>query len=1063
MAQDDNDPSAMPEEGATAGSRRRFRRIIVGVLGGIVLAALLAAWLSRERIADNVIAGQLDRLGLPATYEIESIGPSRQVLRHIVVGDPARPDLTVERAEVAIVPRFGIPGVGRITLVRPRLFGTWRGGKLSFGSLDKVLFTGGKEPFRMPDLDLAVEDGRGLIESDHGPIGIKVDGRGALRGGFAGELAAIAPGWRLGGCGVERASLYGSVHVTAEKPRFIGPLRLAGLDCGADAARTAAVALQIEATFDKPLDGLEGRIGLRGSDLAYGAARLAAATGTGGFTWRKGALRAHYSLEASQLRTPQAALASGTLEGSLRGADNFARFDVEGNLSGKELRLGGDLDAVLAQAVKAGEGTLAAPLVTRIRTVLRREEAGSFLTASFAARRSAQGFSLTVPQATLRGGGGDTLLAVSRFQLARQGADGSRIAGNFSTGGADLPKLSGRMEQAGRGGLTMRLTMADYVAGDASIAVPRLVVAQAAGGALGFAGEAMLSGALPGGRADKLALPIEGNWSPRAGLSLWRKCADLRFDRLQFASLALDRRVLTLCPGPGGAIVRQDAHGLRVAAGAPALLVTGRLGQTPIRIASGPIGFAVPGNLAARSLDVALGPEATASRFRIGNLAARIGKDVAGRFEGSDILLAAVPLDLLGASGAWRYADGALTLTGGEFRLQDRELVDRFQPLVSRDGTLELRDNRITARATMLEPASQRAIVRADIVHDLASGRGGADLAVDGITFDRELQPDTLSWLALGVVANAEGVVRGKGRIDWSEDAVTSTGRFSTDALDFAAAFGPVKGLSGTLEFTDLLGMVSAPDQKAHIASINPGIEVTDGEITYELRPNSQLAVKGGHWPFLGGSLSLRPTVMNFGVAETRRYALVIDGLDAARLLARMDMANLSVTGIFDGELPLVFDENGGHIVAGRLQSRPPGGNLSYVGELTYKDLSTMANFAFDTLKSLDYRSMGVEMNGALEGEIITSVKFDGIKQGTGAKRNFLTDRIARLPIRFNVNIRAPFFQLATSLRSMYDPAYVRDPRSLGLIDQQGRPISTQPTSPAGPTGIQPPASEPMP
>ena len=31
--------------------------------------------------------------------------------------------------------------------------------------------------------------------------------------------------------------------------------------------------------------------------------------------------------------------------------------------------------------------------------------------------------------------------------------------------------------------------------------------------------------------------------------------------------------------------------------------------------------------------------------------------------------------------------------------------------------------------------------------------------------------------------------------------------------------------------FTDLINMVSAPDQKLRIAAINPGIEVTDGVV----------------------------------------------------------------------------------------------------------------------------------------------------------------------------------------------------------------------------------------
>ena len=132
-----------------------------------------------------------------------------------------------------------------------------------------------------------------------------------------------------------------------------------------------------------------------------------------------------------------------------------------------------------------------------------------------------------------------------------------------------------------------------------------------------------------------------------------------------------------------------------------------------------------------------------------------------------------------------------------------------------------------------------------------------------------------------------------------------------------------------------------------------------------------------------------------------------------------------------------------------RLDSRQPGGNVSYVGELTYEDLSAIANFAFAALRSVDYRQMRIDMDGSLEGELITRVTFDGISQGEGTSRNFLTKRIAKLPIRFRVNVRAPFMQLITSVRSLYDQEYIRDPRSLGIVDAAGNPV--EPGAPIAP------------
>ncbi len=1062
MADDEVDPQASPEQGdmvlAQEPPRRRAFRLAVFGIFCLVAFALLMAWLTRKQIADEIISGQLEKMGLPATYTVESIGPDAEVLRNLVVGDPARPDLTVERVKVAIVPRWGMPDVGRITLEKPRLHGSYKQGKVSFGSLDKVLFTGSKEPFRLPDLDVAIVDGRGRLDSDFGQIGLKVEGVGKLRDGFSGVLAAIAPEASVAGCRAERASLYGKVTISGEKPHFAGPVRLAGLACPKQGLRLGASAVQLDTTIDALFDGVEGKLGLAAGTMALGSNRLASASGEARFTFRKGALTANYDLAGKGFAAPQARLASLASKGVLRAQDNFARLEVDGDLAGGGLQTGDWLDGALADAQHGGQDTLAAPLIGRMRAGLRGEAPGSRIAGNFVLRQTGSVTNLTVPQGRVTGTSGQALLALSRFQMTADGLSSARLSGNFSTGGRGLPQIAGRMERGAGGGMSLRAAMAEYAAGEAKVALPQLVLLQNPNGTLGFAGNARLSGPLPGGAARNLTLPIEGNWLPGRGLLAWRSCVPVGFDSLTLANLTLQKHGITLCPPPGGAIFASDARGTRIAAGASKLDLAGSLGKTPIRIAGGALGLAWPGTMAARSLDIEIGPRGDASKFRIGNLNARIGKEAAGHFTGGNVELSGIPLDVREAVGDWRYADGRLSIAKTAFRLEDRWADDRFHPLTGNAGELQLYNNVITARAAMLEPKSLREVVRADIRHDLGSGRGTAELFSAGIVFDRDLQPDTITPLALGVVANASGTVRGEGRIAWDPETTVSTGRFTTDSFDFAAAFGPVHGMSGTVNFTDLLNLVTAPDQRFRIASINPGIEVNDGELSIELRPGNVLAVNRGHWPFLGGTLTLEPTQMQLGVAETRRYTLTIAGLDAAKFVERMDMGNISATGTFDGALPLVFDENGGRLEGGQLVSRVPGGNVSYVGALTYKDLSAMANFAFDALKSLDYRRMQIDLNGPLEGEIVTRVSFDGIGQGATARRNFITKQIAKLPLKFNVNLRAPFFKLVGSLRSLYDPSAVRDPRELGLMSGEGRPL--QPAAVPAADGVQPSVSE---
>jgi len=1049
-----------PQETGTDRPKGRKRRMLrngfrVAVVG--LLIAVAIAWFQRERIADDFIADTFEDRGLEASYDVDQISPRRQIISNVVIGDPERPDLTVERLEVLITPRLGLPDITEVRLVRPRLYGAIRDGQPTFGALDEFIFTGGDEPFEFPAMRLVIDDGRALMETDLGRVGLKMNGSGHLRGGFAGELAVVAPSLSGGGCEGEDVTLYGRVAIDAERPEFRGPLRFASLECEDSGLAVQGAGVDLYLQAERNLAEYEGNVDFVSESVSFADVRTGIG-GTGRFTWRDGDLNIRYDVAAADADTPYAAIGELALEGRLRALNNFEQIEVEGELAGEDLRMGTDLGAALANARDATGDTLLAPLLTRFDENLTRELRGSTLLASFIARQQDARFSLSIPEANLRGGSGETLFALSRAQIATGDTELPLFSGNFQTGGTGLPRMSGRMEQASNGALELRMAMREYSAGDSSLAVSDMRLFQGRDGGLALNGRALASGPLPGGSVSGLEVPVDAIIAANGNISMWRGCRDLRFDSLTLSSLRLQRNSLTLCPPSGQPILRYGPSGLQFAAGVSSLDLAGELAETPITVRSGPIGAAWPGAVAASNLDIRLGPPDSAQRFTITDLRADLSADnIGGDFSGADVFLASIPLDIRDAGGSWSYIGDRLTISDGQLRVEDREALDRFEPLIARGASLSLFDNLITADAVLREPVTGRAITQVRMAHDLTNGAGHADLIVDNLTFDENLQPAPsaaqcldrsgasrvlphgISCLVLGVVSDVRGTVSGTGRIDWDANEVTSGGSFTTDNLDLAAAFGPVHGARGTVEFTDLLSLTTAPDQRLTIASVNPGIEVFDGEVTYQIVNGELLALRGGTWPFMGGTLTMRPVDIRFGVEEVRSYVMVIDGLEASQFVAQMDMANLAATGTFDGVVPIIFDEDGnGRLEAGSLTSRPPGGNVAYVGELLYEDMGFFANYAFSALRDLSYDRMEIAMDGPLTGELVTQVRFEGIGQGETAESNIVTRAIADLPIELRINIRAPFYKLMTSIRALYDPAAVRDPRSLGLIGVDG-------------------------
>jgi hypothetical protein len=1016
-------------------SRRRW--IALG-LAAAVLVGAGTAWLSRERIAADVIDDYLADSGVAAAYDIVSLTPREQVIENLVVGDPARPDLTVRRLVISLGAGWAGPQVRGVQVEGARVFASYRGGRFSLGALDPLVFTGSDAALRLPAINVTIRDARALVDSDYGRLGLKLDGAGRLDDGFAGTLAATAPGIGVEGCRAGSATLYGKLTTDAGAPRLDGPLRLSRLACAGASLARADIGTRVSLKPDFTAADADFRIEGEGARTAGLVA--AGIGGTAELSWSPGRLALGHDLALSGIAAPQGRLARLAAEGSWRGAADFASGQWEGTLRGIGLIPASDLSASLSAAERGGGGTLIAPLIAQFRTGLTRALDGASFRSDAIVRHKGSQASLIVSDASLATRSGTRVLALSRASAALGSNGLSGLSGNLIAGGAGLPTISGRIEQQASGGWTMRLAMADYTAGTNRMAIPRLSLRSSRGGAFAFDGVVNASGDLPDGAVSDLTVPLEGTWSQARGLAIGTRCTPVRFARLAVSGLVLGGQAVTLCPD-GSAPIFAYRGGPILAARTGALNLEGTLGENPASISATGAVLRYPQPFAVEGLAARIGTGDSEVRLAATNLTGGLSGEMAGNFTGGTARLAAVPFDLDAIAGRWAFADGGLRLTGGDFLLSDRPAAGalaRFEPLMAEGASLTLADNRLTADALLQHRESGRSAVRVVIVHDLNTAVGSARLTVPGLVFDDAFQPQDLSYLAQGVVALADGTVTGTGRIDWRGGKVTSRGTFATEDFDFAAAFGPVRGLSGKVEFNDLIDLTTAPDQRVTIAAINPGVEVLAGTVQFELKNGTLLALEDARFPFMGGTLTMRPLVMDFSRPEERRYIFEIVGLDAARFVAQMELTNISATGIFDGTVPVVFDADGrGRIESGVLIARAGGGNVAYIGELSYEDLGTMGNYAFSALRSLDYRQMSVGLGGQLDGEIITSFEFDGVRQGAGTSRNFVTRRLARLPIRFRVNVRSEnFYELATMVRSFWDAEYLGDPRSRFEINE---------------------------
>ncbi len=1010
------------QEVETPKVRRLKKRRIFGVVFILLLLLLAIAWWQRTQLADSLVRDQIDRRDVRASYAIDEIGLRTQRFKNVVLGDPANPDLTATEIEVDLIIGFGTPTIRSVRVNGLRLRGRYEDGKLRFGELDKFLDPNSKEPFAFPDFSLQLKDALLSLQTPWGGIGASLQGSGHLRNRFDGLLVVRSPKLEGGGCSAAAARYDGAFRIRSSQPEFDGPLAAARLDCPQQGLAIAGPALKGTVKLSKSFDNWVGDLGFAANKAQFSGQQLTATQGKVSFFGDVARTEYDVQLTNAAYRGDSLAIAklAGIAKGSVGLSKNGPSISAQGNANWGGGSVPSSLLGGLAGIARGTKSTPIGPVMAGLEPALQNASRAfdGRLDFDFANDSTINSYG-AVTGLSLNSRSGAKIAQTGPLTLS-QGRLAGPIALSLSGGGLPAAQLVLRQQGQGWSGI---LALSPYAHGGASISLPKLAFTGGSGGAWRFNGAATLTGPLIGGRIEGLSLAVDGAYSG-GRFSMLSGCREIRFSRLQAGSLDLPANAFQAC-AQNGPILQVAGGETRMVFRAPKIAGRGSLGGTPAAFEGSDIRFDLDSGFAASNVSVAVGNADALSSFTMTNLGGRFtdGGGLSGTLADGEGRIGNVPLLITDANGSWSWNNGALTLDGLA-KISDAEQFDRFKTMAVPSMQIALENSIVTAIGYLAEPKTGMRVADVDIRHELNSSTGRALLAVDNLTFGDLLQPSELTPLTVGVVANVEGKVFGDGIIEWDKAGVRSRGKFGTDSLDFAAAFGPVQGLATELNFTDLLGMETAPSQIANIAVANPGIPAFDGKLNYRLLPDQKVQIEGGRWPFYGGELILEPTILDFDVAAKRELTFRLVGLDAEKFFAGYELDNIRVSGVFDGTLPMVFDQEGGRIVGGWLVSRAGGGEVSYLGPLSYKDMGAMANFAFEALRSIRFDDMQIGVEGNLGGEVVTQVRFRGLQQGTGAKRDFITKQLAKLPIQFNVRIQSEFMTLFRNLRKTYDGEY---------------------------------------
>lgn len=973
---------ASPVPRPSPGGRRPL--ITAGAVLAVLLVLVALLYLNRRAATRQVLTGWLEQQGIDADMQVERVELDGIVAR-VRIGDPAHPDVTIERVEVdyAIGAPWSKGGVGltpsRIRLVRPVLRASLRGGRLTLGSLDPLVETFTGRPPR-PDSRsplVIVEGARVRLDTDYGPANILGDAR--IDNGKLMRLIAHMPATAFKSGQVEARGLQAAVDLTTTGDRIA-----VRLDAAADSATLPGLQSQtakLIVTGNLPYPDLKGRRG--GGRAALNAAFTAARLSSGGTIAR--------DIDA---RLAFAGQTAGWIE----------TFNIGGS---------GDLDVRAARIDGAGTAAVGTRVrLDRTQATIHRDAGGlgwrlagpATVTAARASGAGLDGTDITIQSANMVLGGlggtvdaaGPMALSAERLAWGEMVLTGVRSQGRVDLGAGQDVRVTATASLAARQG---RWPLFGPVGRDD---VPELAGMKQA--LSNFAVEIPAFSLTSGASGTRLSLTRPATLRPANGGLL----------TLRPASTPIFAAARGQAGGGALSLVTSRGKGLPDATFAiPAWRLT-PTGFTATLDGRAALDFGL-----ARGIVVQTRGQLTSSTGRVTYVASGCGPISVERLEldtndvtalSGQICPADRPLASI-AGGRWR-SDGALrgfsadapflalwfrdvqggfTATGGPSGIG---LDARVASASVEDGTTPLRFNPLSAKGSARLTGQDwtggfdlsrngAALGRLTLAHDGASGLGGVVIDAPSIVFAAGgLQPGDLSPLAGQFAGSpATGSVGFAGRIDWRPNAEeTSSGRLTLPGLDFVSPAGPVKGLRGTVDFINLAPLTAAPGQRLTADRLESITPLTDVAVSFSL-DKAAVTIEGGDLTVGSGHISLEPFAVPLDPAQPITGVIVLDKVQLGEVLAGSGFGDkVMLDAVVSGRLPFTSTrETGVRITGGTLAAVQPG-RLSIAREALSGieaggggeavPPGTIQDLAYQAMENLSFDLLSAEVNSLDEGRI---------------------------------------------------------------------------------------------
>jgi hypothetical protein len=305
----------------------------------------------------------------------------------------------------------------------------------------------------------------------------------------------------------------------------------------------------------------------------------------------------------------------------------------------------------------------------------------------------------------------------------------------------------------------------------------------------------------------------------------------------------------------------------------------------------------------------------------------------------------------------------------------------------------------------------QRVVLHAQGSFDPAAGSVDAKLRMEPVHFAKNgLQPAQLAPQLAGRVTSVSGTLEATGRAQLSGRSPRLALDLAARDLGFETPLAQVEGMNGTLSVAGPSPFSTPPGQLVSIGRIGFGLDLTNGLVAGQLRPDGVVAIEKAEWQTLGGRVR---TAGNLDPKATHQ-ALVLEAedLDLAQVLALVDLEGLSGEGRLDGRIPIDRSAEAILIREGAIRARP-GARLRYQpapGVASLKQTGPGFDLLLGAFENLQVETLSVELDGDANGPIKIVLRVVGVNP------EFQDGR----PIHYNLSVESRLADLLRKGAAVY-------------------------------------------